>query len=167
MDLGTRLGKVLAAEALWSWSRVYDTPIAAVVHPDARPVVDEVAALCIRDPAEGVAAFSAAAPLGESFFSTPITTAEPWAGIMRRNSPGSRIPVAVFISQGTSDEVVRPQVTAVYAGGLCGRGTPVRYLSLPDENHFLVGFHSAGEAVAWMAERFKGAPPPDDCKRKG
>jgi len=43
MDLGTRLGKVLASEALWSWSRVFDTPISAVVFPDALPVVDEVA----------------------------------------------------------------------------------------------------------------------------
>jgi pimeloyl-ACP methyl ester carboxylesterase len=167
MDLGTRLGKVLASEALWSWSRTFDASVAAVVYPDAVPVVDEVARHCIRNAAEGVAAFSAATPLGEAFFSTPITSAEPWAGIMRHNSPGERIPAPVFISQGTIDTTVRPQVTATYAGGLCARGTPVRYLSMPDENHFLVGFHSASAAVAWMAERFKGTPAPDDCKRRG
>ena len=168
MDLGTRLGKVLASEALWSWSRVFDTPISAVVFPDALPVVDEVAQICIRNAVEGAKALSAATPLGNGFFSTPITSQEPWAGIMRRNSPGSaRIPVPVFLSQGTSDEVVRQTVTAAYAGGLCARGTPVRYLSMPDETHILVGFHSAEEAVAWMGDRFAGKPAPDDCKKRG
>jgi alpha-beta hydrolase superfamily lysophospholipase len=167
MDLGTRLGKVLASETLWSWSRTFDTPISAVVYPDAVPVVEKVAAHCIRNPAEGVAAFAEATPLGESFFSKPITAAEPWAGLMRHNSPGGRIPAPVFISQGTVDQTTRPQVTAVYAGGLCARGTLVRYLTLPDEDHFLAAFKSAPEAVAWMAARFQGAPAPDDCKRKG
>ena len=58
-----------------------------------------------------------------------------------------------------------PQITALYAGGLCAQGTAVRYLVVPDESHFLVAFHTAEEAVAWMGDRFAGKPAPDDCVR--
>jgi acetyl esterase/lipase len=166
MDLGTRLGKILASEALYSWSRVYGTPMSAVLFPDAIPVVDRVAQHCIRNGAEGFMAMSEATPLGERFFSSPITATEPWASILRRNSTGSaRIPAPVFVSQGTIDETVRPAVTATYAGGLCAEGTPVRYLSVPDEGHIKVAFRTAEDAVAWMGDRFAGKPAPDDCKK--
>ena len=166
MDIGTKLGNVLAAEALWSWSRVFDTSLSKVVRPDAIPVVENVAARCIRDPREGVVAFYDALPLRDGFLSVKLTATEPWASIMRENSAGATpIGAPVFIAQGTNDDVVRPAITAMYAGGVCGQGTAVRYLVVPDENHFLVAFHTADKAVAWMADRFAGKPAPDDCVR--
>jgi acetyl esterase/lipase len=166
LDLGSKLGNVLAAEALWSWSRVYGASLSGVLVPDAIPVVDEVAADCIRSGSEGVVAFYDAVPLRDGFLSVNITGTEPWATIIRENSAGAApMGAPVFISQGTIDDVVRPAITALYAGGVCARGTAVRYLSLPDESHFFVAFRSADEAVAWMADRFAGRPAPDDCVR--
>ncbi len=165
-DLGTKLGKVLAAEALHSWSQVYGAPLEPVLYPDAIPVVARVAADCIRDPAEGVTAFSDALPLRDGFLRVDIARTAPWTAILRENAPGAApIPAPVLVVQGTNDTVVDPAVTAQYAGGLCARGTPVRYLVLPDENHFLVAMHGADEAVAWITERFAGKPAPDDCVR--
>jgi acetyl esterase/lipase len=164
MDLGTKLGNVLAAEALWSWSRIYDTPLSKVLHPDAIPVVEKVAADCIRNGVEGMAAFSDALPLRDGFLTVKMAAVEPWATIMKDNSPGaSRIAAPVFLSQGTSDPVVHAQVTAIYGGVLCAQGTAVRYLLVPDEAHILVAFHTAKEAVEWMNDRFAGKPAPDDC----
>src|SRR6201995_1373158 len=40
-DFKTSGGKNLTAMTLWSWSRVYDAPIAKVVLPDAMPTVDK------------------------------------------------------------------------------------------------------------------------------
>jgi hypothetical protein len=71
----------------------------------------------------------------------------------------------VFIAQGTIDTVVRPAVTAVYAGGVCSDGTPVRYRVVQDESHIRVAFRTAGDAVDWMGDRFAGKPAPDDCVR--
>ncbi len=166
MDLGTKLGTVLAAEALWSWSRVFDTSLAGVLYPDAIPVVGRVAADCIRNGAEGVTAFSDALPLRDGFLTVKMTAVEPWAGIMKDNSPGATpVGAPVFLSQGTIDTVVRPQITAMYGGVLCAQGTAVRYLSVPDEGHIRIAFHTAKQAVEWMGERFAGKPPPDDCVR--
>jgi pimeloyl-ACP methyl ester carboxylesterase len=166
MDLGTKLGNVLAAEALFAWSRVFDTPLGKVVYPDAIPVVEKVAARCIRDAGEGIAAFTEAMPLRDGFLAVKMTAAEPWATIMKDNSPGaSPIGAPVFIAQGTIDTVVRPAVTAVYAGGVCSDGTPVRYQVVQDESHIRVAFRTAGDAVDWMGDRFAGKPAPDDCVR--
>jgi acetyl esterase/lipase len=166
LDLGSRLGKVLASEALWSWSRTYDTPMSKVLHPDAVPVVERVAADCIRDGGEGLVAFSDSLPLRDGFLVGKLAAMEPWGAIMKENSPGAApIGVPVFLSQGTSDEVVRPQITAAYAGGLCAQGVAVTYLSVPDEGHIRVAFRTATEAVRWMAGRFAGKPAPDECVR--
>ena len=166
LDLDSKLGKVLICEALSSWSKIYDSPMAAVLYPAAVPTVEKVAADCIRDPGEGVIAFSDSLPLRDGFLVARLAVTEPWSGIMRQNSPGADpITAPVFIAQGTSDEVVRPQVTATFAGELCAKGTSVRYLSVPDEAHIRVAFHSATPAVAWMADRFAGKPAPDGCVR--
>ena len=166
MDLGTKLGNVLAAEALWSWSRVYDAPVARVLYPDAVPVVEKLGAMCIRNTGEGILAFTEAVPLRDGFLAVKMNAAQPWARIMKENSPGATPIVApVFISQGSTDTVVSPAITARYAGGLCAQGTAVRYLAMPEEAHILIAFHTAKEAVAWMGDRFAGKPAPDDCVR--
>jgi acetyl esterase/lipase len=163
-DLDSKLGKVLTSEALWSWSKIYDTPMSKVLYPGAIPIVNGVAADCIRDPGEGLTAFSDSLGLRDGFLTGTLAAAEPWGAIMKENSPGAApIGAPVFISQGAADEVVRPQITALYAGGLCAQGTAVRYLTVPDEGHILVAFHTAKDAVAWMADRFAGKPAPDEC----
>ncbi len=164
MDLDTKLGKVLASEAVWSWSKVYGTPMAKVLYPQAVPVVEKVAADCIQGLSEGLVAFSDTLPLRDGFLTVKLAAVEPWATILKENSPGAaRIPVPVLLSQGTSDEVVHHQITALYGGDLCAQGTAVRYLSIPDETHMRVAFHSATKTVAWMADRFAGKPAPDEC----
>jgi len=83
---------------------------------------------------------------------------------MKANSPGAAPEGApVFIAQGTVDEVVRPQITALYAGGLCAQGTAVRHLSVPDEAHMRVAFTSETKSVARIADRVAGKPVPDEC----
>ena len=166
LDLDSKLGKVLASEALWSWSRIYDAPMSKVLFPDAVPVVNRVAADCIRDGVEGLTAFSDSLPFRDGFLTVKLSAVEPWGAIMKENSPGA-VPIVapVLIAQGTVDDVVRPQITATYAGGLCAQGTAVTYLSVPDEGHVRVAFNTAKDAVAWMADRFAGKPAPDECVR--
>jgi len=167
MDLGSKLGNVLASEALLSWSRVFDTPLAAVVFPDAIPSVEEVGKLCIRNEREGLVAFHAAVPLRDGFVAKNLAATPPWGEIMRDNSTGaSPVGAPVFVSQGTIDDVVNQRVTADWAGKVCTQGTAVRFLSMPDEGHILIAFRSAKEAVAWMVDRFEGKPAPDECVRE-
>jgi acetyl esterase/lipase len=167
MDLGSKLGNVLASEALLSWSRVFDAPLSAAVHPGAIPTVEKVGKLCIRNEREGLVAFHDAVPLREGFVSQNLAATPPWGAIMRENSTGAEpIGAPVFVSQVTIDDVVSQRVTAEWAGRVCAQGTAVRYLSMPDEAHYRVAFRSAPEAVAWMVDRFAGKPAPDECVRE-
>jgi hypothetical protein len=71
--------------------------------------------------------------------------------------------VPIFISQSNTDKVVRPQVTQDYMGALCRNGGRVRFYPIVGESHAFTGRASASAAVAWMGDRFAGAPVPSDC----
>ncbi|MET0300996.1 MAG: lipase family protein [Methyloceanibacter sp.] len=71
----------------------------------------------------------------------------------------------VFIAQGTADTTVRPEITKQFARHLCQQGTRVRFLLLPGVSHTFAARNSAGQALAWMSDRFRGAPAPSDCGR--
>ena len=47
-DIDGRIGRALASFALWSWSRIYDVPLDAVLFPQAIPAFERVAAGCIE-----------------------------------------------------------------------------------------------------------------------
>jgi dipeptidyl aminopeptidase/acylaminoacyl peptidase len=69
----------------------------------------------------------------------------------------------VFIAQGTADDIVRPAITKRFADHLCLKGTRVHMVLLEGASHSFAGMDSARTAVAWMADRFQGRPPPSDC----
>ena len=81
-----------------------------------------------------------------------------------QNAPGALPPdIPVFLSQGDADKLVRPAVTADYMRRLCHNGSSVRMIVLPGVGHGLLARDSANAAVAWIADRFAGAPAPSDC----
>jgi len=61
--------------------------------------------------------------------------------------------------------VVRPEVTRAYMAMLCKAGIHVTFMSLPGVTHTFAGEKSAATAVSWMADRFSGPAPRNDCVR--
>jgi hypothetical protein len=57
-------------------------------------------------------------------------------------------------------------VTTAFATKLCQQGASVRFFEVPDASHQVIAGVSAAAAVAWMADRFAGAPPPTNCVKK-
>ena len=59
-----------------------------------------------------------ASPLEQHFPSVPsIANIEPWRTLAQNNSPGLLPPdLPLFIAQGTTDNLVRPQVTRITCG---------------------------------------------------
>jgi acetyl esterase/lipase len=166
-DLKTSGGRNLTAMTVWSWSRVYGAPISSVIAPAAITTVDFLATECIESPFD----ILVRGPTSESLVQQFLTVSnpamiEPWKSLLARNTPGI-LPreIPVFLAQGSADGLVRPQVTMDYMQNLCGAGSSVRMLLMPNVNHGFAGRDSAGEAVSWMADRFAGRPPPNDCKR--
>lgn len=166
-DIDTSGGRNLTAMTLWSWSRVYGAPITDVVTPEAIPVVDELAGECIERIFDVFARLAPTRALERSFLkSASFAAHEPWRSLLARNTPGL-LPrgVPLFLAQGTADTLVLPQVTRDYATRQCRAGRAVKLDWLPDTGHLFAARDSADTAVAWMADRFAGRPPPSNCVR--
>lgn len=164
-DLNTAGGRNLTAMTIWSWAKVFGAPMQNVVEPAAIPIVDALANQCIEGAFDLYVRQKMSAPLAKIFLSVKNpATIEPWKSLLLQNSAGdlpSDIPV--FLSQGSADGLVRPQVTQAYKERLCKAGSKVKMLLMPGVSHGFIGYDSANAAANWIANRFKGSPPPGDC----
>jgi acetyl esterase/lipase len=164
-DADTDGGRNVTAMALWSWQRVYGIPIDTVVTPEAMPAVDALAGECIESPLDLLERQYSQRPLRRRFLAVPdVTAIEPWKSLLAANTAGT-LPadVPVWIVQGAADRLVPPEVTRAYVQRLCAAGSRVQYVELPGVHHGFVAADGAAQAVAWMADRFDGAPAPSDC----
>ena len=164
-DLNTVGGRNLTAMTIWSWAKVFGAPMNDVVDPVAIPTVDALANACIEGAFDLYVREKISAPLAKAFLSVKNPAMiEPWKSLLRKNSAGD-LPkdIPVFIAQGMSDGLVRPEVTQAYKDRLCRSGSMVKMLPLPGVSHGFAGYDSADAAVDWMTERFKGAAAPNDC----
>ncbi|HEY5795712.1 MAG TPA: alpha/beta fold hydrolase [Bosea sp. (in: a-proteobacteria)] len=165
-DIDTDGGRNLTAMTLWSWTRVYKAPLDKIVAAPAVPIVDALAADCIESLSDILRRLRPTEALERRFLTDERFAArQPWRGLLARNTPGP-LPasVPVYIAQGTSDTLVRPQVTRDYANSLCRAGSPVRFDALEGVGHLPAAENSADTAVDWMEERFLGKPPASNCE---
>jgi acetyl esterase/lipase len=58
---------------------------------------------------------------------------------------------------------VNPQITKRFAKALCAQGVRVSFVELPGVSHTFAAKDSAPAALAWMNDRFRGAPAPSSC----
>jgi pimeloyl-ACP methyl ester carboxylesterase len=166
-DFKSSGGKNLTAMTLWSWARVYHAPIDKVVLPEAMPTVDHLANECIESIFDILARRRTEKPLEQHFLSVPnIATVEPWRSLALHNTPGVVPPrIPLFLAQGTTDDIVRPEVTRAYMQRQCKAGGKVTMKWLPGVGHGFAAADSADAAVGWMMDRFAGEPAPSDCGR--
>jgi acetyl esterase/lipase len=164
-DLNTAGGRNLTAMTIWSWARVFNAPINDVVEPAAMPTVDALANQCIEGAFDLYVRGKMSAPLATTFLSVKNpATVDPWKSLLVQNTAGN-LPndIPVFLSQGLSDNLVRPAVTQAYKQRLCKAGSKVKMLLMPGVSHGFIGYDSADAAVDWIAGRFQGNTPPSDC----
>jgi alpha-beta hydrolase superfamily lysophospholipase len=164
-DLNTTGGRNLTAMTVWSWSRVFGAPADSVVAAAAMPTVDRLATECIESVFDIILRDRTSGPLAKDFLTVANpATIEPWKSLLAKNTPGA-LPasIPVFLAQGTSDGLVRPQVTASYMRKLCDGGSRVRMLIMPNVSHGFAGRDAADDAVKWIADRFAARPVPNDC----
>jgi len=166
-DIDTVGGKNITAMTLWSWQRVFDAKMTKIVDPRAIPAIDQLAKECIEGPFDIRMRQRTEQPLEQYFLTTKHPSdLEPWRTLLEQNSPGI-LPAAipVFLAQGTDDVIIRPDVTKDYAAKLCGAGSKVRLLTMPNIGHGRAAQASTEALLGWASDRFAGTPPPDDCAR--
>lgn len=166
-DIDTVGGKNITAMTLWSWQRVFEANMDKVVDRRAIPAVDQLAQECIEGPFDIRLRQKTEQPLEQYFLTTKHPSdVEPWHTLLADNSPGtlpSEIPV--FLAQGTDDVIIQPKVTQDYAAKLCGAGSKVRILSMPNIGHGRAAQASTQAMLDWASDRFAGKAAPDDCSR--
>jgi Prolyl oligopeptidase family len=145
---------------------IREEPIGGVVAPTAMPTVDRLATECIESVFDIILRDRTSGPLAKDFLTVadPAKT-QPWRSLLLRSTPDV-LPrsIPVFLAQGSTDGLVRPQVTMSYMRQLCRAGSRMRMLVMPNVSHGFAGSDSAAAAASWMADRFGGHPAPNDCR---
>lgn len=93
-----------------------------------------------------------------------FATTRPWSRFDAANTTTPRQSVPVLIAQTREDPLVAPAVTRRFARKLCANGVRLRWIDLPGKDHATTARQSASGALAWIDDRFAGAPAPSDCR---
>lgn len=165
-DRQTASGRSLTSMALLSWSRVFGLPIGAFVEDRARPQFENLAGDCIETLEDFFKEDRDEKALERKFLRVDPLDDQQVRSIMTSNSPGTlQSGMPVFLAQGTADDLVRPHITRAYMDRICAGGAKVQLHTMNGGSHMFAGRDSAFAAVEWMAARFSGHAPPDDCRR--
>ena len=154
----------LTAYTASSWEQVYDLPLATMVRPRTAMLIRNLAKNCVS-----LDGFKLRTKLGMLRLAIQLKTvdlaASPrWARLMEQNSVDpAALTLPVFVQQGGKDVIVAPAVTKAFVNRLCRRNANVRYIVTPKGDHVSAGKTAAPDAVSWIADRFAGRPPPNDC----
>jgi len=159
--------RILAAYTLKSWSVVYAAPLAPILDAASIRKLDVVAKTCIQTKLDTYRALLGNVLLGAKVLSEKLHRNPTWNALFAKNTPAlAPAGTPYFIAQGSEDRIVPPATTARYAQRLCDTKHPLAYLRLPGGGHVSTGDDSASAAVAWMADRFAGKAPRNDCAAK-
>lgn len=164
VNIGTRVGKILIAMALYAWSETFDADLGAVVTPEARPVVGKIAQNCLYGPGQLLGSVPGALILDLTFVSGRPWEVEPLTSIIADNNPGDApIDAPVLIVQSDADTIVAPEVTRSFVAQLCADGATVELMELRGVSHLDTGAEAAPEVLSWITERFEGSGPSTTC----
>jgi len=164
-DLDTTGGKNVTAMTLWSWSRIYGASLSNVVYPAAVPAINELAGKCIERFFDVFTRRGPSRQLDRRFLKVNnFTDVEPWRDLLASNTPGTLSPtIPIFLAQGTTDNLVLPNVTEDYMAALCKAGSRVQWYPVQGVGHLFVARDSAAAAINWIEARFAGTPAPNSC----
>ena len=80
------------------------------------------------------------------------------------NNVGTQpVTVPVLVLQGNDDPLVTAEVTQRGVDRLCAAGTVVDLRKYDEADHLTIVEVATPDAVAWLADRFAGVPPPSSC----
>ena len=153
-DIDDISGVTISAYAFDVFVDVYgSTPgvsLETILVPAAVDVVPRMAQLCLLG--QNAALHELGAPFidGAFLIADPATT-EPWASLLKENTPGGvRLDMPLFVAQGASDTLVRPELTARFVAEQQGLGTDVTSIVIADTGHGLVALRALPELLPWL-----------------
>ena len=166
-DIGDVSGVSLGSYAFQTYQSVYGptTPglaLTQVLTDDGAAATPQMAQLCLIGQNEQLHAI--AGPLVGRYLSHDPATTEPWAGILRQNTPGGvPIRVPLFVAQGLADELVHPAATEQFVQQQCGQGTHVVFKQVPGAGHGEIALDVVPDVLTFFAAARAGTPPASTC----
>ncbi|WP_374855539.1 alpha/beta fold hydrolase [Herbiconiux wuyangfengii] len=163
-DVGDVSGVTIGSYAFAAYSSVYgpSTPGATldtILTPEGAAATDEMADLCLFG--QNKQLHDIATPLIGHYLASDPGTTEPWATLLAENTPGGvRLPVPLFVAQGDTDQLVRPEITAQFVAAERALGTEVTFETIPDTGHGLVAVRAVPKLVDWLKTAGPAAASP-------
>jgi alpha-beta hydrolase superfamily lysophospholipase len=166
-DRDESLGVMLTALAVTSWSQWYpDAKVEAIVHPEMKALVERAGQRCVGTAPQALAELPDIGLLRLRFLSTNPAQTPGWDAHLQENAP-SMMPATIplLISQGLSDTLVRPDVTAAFVENQCNAGVSIEYNTYPGFGHFDLRTKSSApsKAATWMLARLHGTAITPGC----
>jgi pimeloyl-ACP methyl ester carboxylesterase len=146
------------AEAILAWSEVYHEPelTKLVVVKDAENVRLARDEWCTGH-------LSPPRPLDEIFLAQP-EDAPTWQAAVKLNTPAAGdLGIPVMLTHGDIDPLVPISGTEKFHAELCAAGERVVFERDPTWGHAAAWLVPIDDIVAWVGQRFAGAPAPTDC----
>lgn len=153
---------VLTALTAQSWSQVYGADLSTIGNKTTQGVISRTAQTC--DGETSLAGLVRVVRLRHRLDKVDLTGAEPWRGLLARNSvgtPASGVPLLVI--QGNADPLISATVTRDYVTRACAAGARVRMEEVASKDHAGIAIATASDATGWIADRFARQPAPSTC----
>ena len=164
-NLGSVAGRILASFTLASWNAKYGASLKLLVDATAAAVIAEVGRSCVDDLGGKLDALASQKSLSQSFLKADPARLAPWSGLLVENSKfalSARVPA--LVSQGDSDDLVRPSVTTAFVRASCRAGVPLQYNVLKGKGHGAAIDVAARDSVNWLVARLNGIPTRGNCR---
>ena len=156
---------LLTAYTSISWSKSYNIPLSTILRPRGQDLATRLARNCVSTDPVALRTKVGLFRFARTLANVDISQSPRWAEQLANNSvQADGFSVPALIAQGSADPIVAPQVTLNFAQNLCRqRSVPVKYVAIEGGDHFSIGKRSADTTLAWIADRFAGLTPPNDC----
>jgi pimeloyl-ACP methyl ester carboxylesterase len=152
-DIGDISGVTIAAYAFDAYASVYGETRGAeldeILTPEAVAAVPSMAELCLFGQNDEL--HEIGRPLVGGFLAADLSTTEPWADLLAENTPGTeRLDMPLYVAQGATDTLVRPELTAAFVAQQQALGTNVTSQVVPDTGHALVAVRAMATMLPWL-----------------
>ncbi|WP_243695269.1 alpha/beta fold hydrolase [Agromyces protaetiae] len=162
-DIGDVSGVTIGAYAFDAYASVYaDTPGAdldTILTPAAIAALPKMNDLCLFG--QNTELHEIATPLIDGFLTGDPGEVEPWASLLAENTPGTaRYDIPLFVAQGETDTLVRPDLTEAFVARQRALGTDVTSELIPKTGHGLVALRALKTMLPWLDRVAPAQGPP-------
>ena len=155
-------GVTIGSYSYAAYQAVYGASLESILTPAGVAATPAMAGLCLFG--QYLDLRKIADPLIGKYVAHNPATVEPWATLLKQNTPGAvRIGVPLFVAQGESDALVKPATTTQYANGRCAAGEHVVYRQYPGADHGSIAGVAIKDVLPFFAATLTGGAPAATC----